>query len=401
MGILWGSRRRVQRSCAGEGGLPSTGRDFDPNRRLDLWLLYTLGGLLNTGTMTLAVLVPLVGLHLGLGPQAVGMLVALPGVPLVGLRVWGGRAADRWGPRSVLVVGTASFLFGAGVLRLWPGLPGMVLAQLLTGAGRAVYLPAMQFRLYGHAGTRVVARVALFNASAGVGASAGAVLGGEGVGLGGVAGATALVGVATAMLVAAILLSSDAEGRAGAAAPAAGLRRTIARLWLPGLLTVVSTVPFVLASSLYPIYGRMVGLSGGEIGRVVAVRGLATVAAGLGFVALCRAVGRRALRWAALGLLACGVACSPLVRSGALLAMMLFMASAGGVWLFSEASVLVSEIADGATGQGYALVGTAWSLGLLVLPALLGAVAAGLGVPSAFWVTGAIAMGAVGAVALG
>src|SRR3954470_11527192 len=79
---------------------------------------------------------------LGAGSVAVGLVVGAPAISAVGTRPAGGRAADRLGPRGVVVAGAAVMSSGAMLGLAHPGLARLVAARLVVGAGGGAMMGA-------------------------------------------------------------------------------------------------------------------------------------------------------------------------------------------------------------------------------------------------------------------
>jgi MFS family permease len=79
---------------------------------------------------------------LGAGAVAVGLAVGAPAISAVATRPAGGRAADRLGPRGVVVAGAAVMSGGAMLGLAHPGLARLVAARLAVGAGEGAMMGA-------------------------------------------------------------------------------------------------------------------------------------------------------------------------------------------------------------------------------------------------------------------
>ena len=348
-------------------------------------MIYAIATLFNVAMMFLGLLVPLALLRLRMHPAALGLVVALPAALLFALRWYAGRATDRFGARAVLVAGTALFASGALVLWRMPNLGGILAGQVLTGAGRAAFLPATQAQLYaGRDRGSVARRASAFNAAVGGGATVGAVLAGavQGGGLG--LSALVLLLVATTAVVAALLLPSrPARTATAVAAPGGQLWR---RLAPASLLAFVSALPFVLIGSFYPVYGHDLGMSAPALGVVDGLRGIALIGAGLTFGLLLARLGRIRLAQTSLLVMAAAVAITPWTGGILTLGTAVLAANVAGAWVFNEATLQVVDRArPEELGTAFAVSGTAWSLSLLLAPAALGLVAQHLGVAATFW----------------
>src|SRR5690606_41526863 len=79
------------------------------------------------------VMVPLYAVSLGLGPQWLGVLIALPGVFPVLLALQTGRWVDRGGPGRWFFLGMLGMSAGPALLTLSPGGVTLGLARAVMG----------------------------------------------------------------------------------------------------------------------------------------------------------------------------------------------------------------------------------------------------------------------------
>lgn len=89
---------------------------------------------MTTSSSMMQVMVPLYAVSLGLGPQWLGFLVALPGIFPVLLALQAGRMVDRGGPGRWLLIGMLGMCLAPGVLILAPGVPALVASRVILGA---------------------------------------------------------------------------------------------------------------------------------------------------------------------------------------------------------------------------------------------------------------------------
>ena len=364
-------------------------------RRRDLASLIAIVVLFNVGIMFLALVVPIAALRLRLSPAALGLLVALPGVFLFVARLFVGHAIDRWGTRAVLRSGAVAFGVGALVLLLWPGWPGLVVEQLLTGMGRAAFMPGTQARLYAD-GQAQERRVAAYNASVGVGLTFGAAMAGLSLERSFTFARVALVAIALLLGVGTLVLARDRprdSSHAGGIASGLGLH-LLPRLAPACLLAFVAGLPFVLMSSFYPIWGHRIGIPLVWLGSLESLRGIATITAGLTFPWIVRRVGRRHLGELGLVCMAAAVGLTPLAHTAFHLGLDIALANFVGAWVFNESTLRLLDAVPGSErGRALSLTGSAWSLSLLLTPIGLGFAADALGIAAAFWTTAAVALG--------
>lgn len=80
------------------------------------------------------VMVPLYAVSLGLGPQWLGVLIALPGVFPVLLALQAGRMVDRGGPGKWLMIGMLGLCLAPALLLAFPGVASLVVSRVIVGA---------------------------------------------------------------------------------------------------------------------------------------------------------------------------------------------------------------------------------------------------------------------------
>jgi len=89
---------------------------------------------MTTASSMMQVMVPLYAVSLGLGPQWLGFLIALPGVFPVLLALQAGRMVDRGGPGRWLLIGMLGMCLAPGVLLVAPGVASLVISRMVIGA---------------------------------------------------------------------------------------------------------------------------------------------------------------------------------------------------------------------------------------------------------------------------
>ncbi len=90
--------------------------------------------LMTLSSSMMQVMVPLYAVSLGLGPQWLGVLIALPGVFPVLLALQAGRMVDRGGPGRWLMIGMTGMCLAPAVLLLFPGVGALVASRIIVGA---------------------------------------------------------------------------------------------------------------------------------------------------------------------------------------------------------------------------------------------------------------------------
>ncbi|MGP3976306.1 MFS transporter [Streptomyces sp. 8N114] len=152
------------------------------------------------------------GQDLGLSAAVVGTVLGVRNLSQQGLFLVGGTAADRLGPRTVIIAGCALRTVGFGLFAMGDGMAVLLAASALSGFAGALFNPAVRTYLAREAGERKAEAFALFQVFATAGSLAGPVLG----------TALLLAGFRTSALVAAglFLLLTVAQALALPARPA-------------------------------------------------------------------------------------------------------------------------------------------------------------------------------------
>ncbi|TCK22846.1 MFS transporter [Pseudonocardia endophytica] len=114
---------------------------------------------------------------LGYAAATIGLVLALRNLSQQGLFLVGGSAADRIGPRPMIIAGCALRVVAFGLLGLVQSLPGIVAAAVLTGLAGAAFNPAVRTYLTHEAGPRRAEVFAVFNVFANAGMLVGPLLG--------------------------------------------------------------------------------------------------------------------------------------------------------------------------------------------------------------------------------
>lgn len=152
----------------------ATVKDFPLAVRL--LLVNQLG--VNTGFY---LLIPYLATHLsedlGLSAAVVGVVLGLRNLSQQGLFLVGGSAADRLGPRGVIIAGCALRTVGFALFALGDSLPLLLAASVISGLAGALFNPAVRTYVAQEAGDRKAEAFALFNVFATTGALLGPLLG--------------------------------------------------------------------------------------------------------------------------------------------------------------------------------------------------------------------------------
>jgi len=93
----------------------------------------TVAAMLSASTSMMAVMVPLYATSLGLGPEWLGLLVAMPGMFPVLLAIPASRIVDTLGPARWLFIGMLGMATAPVSLLALPGVVGLAMSRLLVG----------------------------------------------------------------------------------------------------------------------------------------------------------------------------------------------------------------------------------------------------------------------------
>lgn len=279
-------------------------------------------------------LVPLYGLFLGASPALVGIIVSaaylfpsLLAVPL-------GSMTDRWGPRQVTILGAALFLAGPLIVVLLPGLPILVVAQILVGTGHLAMTVAAQTMvgLLAPPG-RLEAYFGWYTTAISAGQLAGPLLAGSLIDLAGhrwAFGVTALIAVIPAALSWHLErhLEQQPRTRQDRKEPSSAASEEPVSRWdilrNPEFQVAVFGSGSVLVAmgvrrAFLPVYLEELAFSASFIGLVLSVRSLFSMFVRIGMESMVRAMGGRGMALVVTSLVtAVSIAAIGLVRSPSL-----------------------------------------------------------------------------------
>jgi MFS family permease len=234
--------------------------------------------------------VPLFAASLGADYVVIGALAAAVGfLPLI-FAIPVGRRTDRWGVRTVVAVGAVANAMGMLLLCALPGIPTLLVAQLVAGLANLLVGLSVQARIgalgKGAIAVRNFSSLTLFTS---VGQIGGPLLGGVVVGLFGFGGVFAVAAAFSVACCLTALLTPRLPSRQRRAVPTGPHRAGRARHYLRQretqlaiLASCLMSVPEILRTSFLPLYlGRVVGLDAAYIGYVIAIFAVAGLVAKL------------------------------------------------------------------------------------------------------------------------
>lgn len=349
--------------------------------------------------------VPLRLQELGASDLTIGVAVAAYSVSALLLALPSGRLLDRVSLRRSLVV---SLVAMAGVTAALAGAPAVwavVALLVVNGVAAMVTWIALQ-SLITNAGDGEVRRqqLALFSLGWGVGLAAGPSIGAvlfETVGFGGLC---LILGSVTLLAAAAGVagpdaprVAAEAEEPGGPAAPREGFARTLLReMDNPALMSVLLS-SFVnlyvqsMRTSFYPVYLERVGVSVTQIGVLLSIIGVASLAVRAILPALERSVGPvRVLTWSTWVAIV-GMAATPFLTASWLL---VAGALCIGVGLGASPPITVQLVAEqtpvGERGLAMGMRTVANRSAQAAQPLVFGGISSFLGLPAAFPASGGL-----------
>ncbi|MCC8250691.1 MFS transporter [Saccharothrix luteola] len=254
-------------------------------------------------------LIPYLATHLGdlgLSVAAIGTVLGVRTLSQQGLFLVGGSAADRLGPRRVIIAGCAVRAVGFGLFAAGESVAVLLAASVLSGLAGALFNPAVRAYIADESSDRAGA-FALFNVYGQAGALAGPLLGGLLVLWDFRVAALVAAGIFAALTVAQAVVLPDR--------PAAPHRGTVLDDWRECLsdrrflaFTFALTGMFVLQNQLYLVLPLEARRLSGSTFAVAALFLVSTLATLLFQVRLTRALDRLARgRAIALGLAVMGL----------------------------------------------------------------------------------------------
>jgi MFS family permease len=133
------------------------------------------------GTVLFLGLIPLAGftafipLYVDNLNVSAGLVFALYGVLILGVRIFGARVPDRLGGRTTATIALVVVAIGMGLIAVWPTVPGLILGTIVFALGMSLLYPALLvLALYGVSDAERASVVgtfsSFFDASQGLGA---------------------------------------------------------------------------------------------------------------------------------------------------------------------------------------------------------------------------------------
>ncbi|WP_026926515.1 MFS transporter [Granulicoccus phenolivorans] len=127
---------------ASEPLTPESAAPPDPHRWRTLALLGIAQLMLIVDVTVVAIALPHIGADLGMDRAGITWVASLYALVFGGLMLLGGKAADVFGPRRLVIAGLTVFLGASLLAGLAPGAEVLLLARALQGVGAAAMSPA-------------------------------------------------------------------------------------------------------------------------------------------------------------------------------------------------------------------------------------------------------------------
>jgi len=365
------------------------------------------------------VAVPLYLAREGLSAPVLGIMAAVPGLLMLLVRMPAGVLIDRRGAAWVSLVAVACAGVGGLMLltvasRWLPTLVAITLAQVMFGAARAAFWPAIRTYMSWWDYRTRAARFGTLNVFEGLGGVGGPAITGVLFAATGPAGtAIVLTGLAALGVLAASRMPvvrpktaprmSQKEGsrrvpggQQGPAAPVSVWR--LRPVYLGAVCDLSASLTMISLASFLPVYLLVAGLSESLVGLVSSARGLAFAAAGPLYDRWFRQGNYRAAWMAGMGLTGLGFAGVPLFTHPLALTVAIGLMGLGSGILQVLGMVLVADFTpQQQLGLATAYAGMFRSAGVFAVPAVLGFAVDLLGLASAFWLPGAPLLAAAAA----
>ena len=332
-------------------------------------------------------------LHRGASPAVVGVLMAAFGVVPMVCAFHLGKWIDRAGVARPMLVGTLCVEVGAALPFAFPGLPALFAAAPMMGFGFMLFQMAAQ-RATTDLGPDRAANYGLLS----LGSSIAHVVGplAAGLAIDHLGHRLAFAVLASLPLLPIVLLASGRLALpAGTPAPAADARRGwLDLIRLPALrrLFIVNTfvsIGWDVHTVFVPIYGSAIGLTGAQIGVIMAAFATATFVVRFGIRWILRFASENRVLGIALITAAAAYFSVPTTTNAGLLAALSFVLGLGlGAGQPTVMALLFANAPPGRMGEA---VGVRMSLihaTAVVVPLVFGAIGSSLGLVAVFWGAG-------------
>jgi MFS family permease len=340
----------------------------------------------------------------GLSGAEIGLLFSVPAVVQTAINLVGGAYVDRMGGRRIMLGSCALMAIGAVAMGFAWNFATLFAAQMILVLGRATFWPAnwsIAALLPGERGVQAGRLNAVSSAGQILGnAACGFVLALGGFSLG--------FGTLAALAVAALLLGLGTPHVVQAGADKKGglfdnyrvlLRMPV--LLYGGLCAYLSSLPFSLSMSFYPLLLQYLGFGEEASGMLLALRAVGGITAGL---VLARFVGTGpASPWPLIAgaFIAAGVGIQPLVTHWLPVGLLMLALGLGSGLITVFFQVTMAELVEPRMlGSAMALGGVGWGVSHLTTPLILGFLSDHYGIAAGFYVLGALSLLATGGVAL-
>ncbi|MFP4200461.1 MAG: MFS transporter [Clostridia bacterium] len=345
-------------------------------------------------------LVPLHVETLGATPETVGIVVsAFNFLPLF-LAIPGGVIVDTLGYRAMIAVASVVMALALAGLALFPSIPVVALAQLLSGVGMVLVILATQAYVsrLGE-GKRVTANFAYYSFAMSVGFLLGPPVGGYVADIGGYPASFLAAAIMVIFTLPILLrlpeLAPREHGGGSARDLVVGEMRSALRE-MPALLrrksvqqalTVSIVALFVLSlrNSFYPVYLESIGFTRTNIGLLISIQSLVALICRPFLPKILDVLGMKGLLVGALVIGAAGTVITPFITGTAVLAFAAVLIGITTTFTQPISMVLMAEGSqNGRVGLAMGLRQTTNQMGLFAGPVIYGLAVSARGIGAAF-----------------
>jgi MFS family permease len=349
------------------------------------------------------VLLTLYAIHLDAPPLAIGLLAAAFSVIPILFSWAGGRWADRFGSRWLLLIGVAGSSSGMLLPYVAPSLTTIYVAAVLSGLSMTFCNVSLQ-NLVGLLSTPATRAQNFSNYSLAGALSSftGPLIAGFSIDHLGHADTCLIVVALAAVPLSMVVWRGGMLPRgSGEAKPAGGLLHTLTApgVWRVLAASSVAQTGTDLFQFYMPVYATAAGLSASAIGVVLAAYAAASLVVRFALPKLIARSGEEKVLAAAFALGAGGFLLVPFVHSAAVLTLVSFIVGLGlGCTSPLTIMLMFTHSVEGRSGEAMGLRLTVDNLTRLVGPVVFGFIASGVGLAAVFWLN-ALMLGSGGAFA--
>lgn len=338
-------------------------------------------------------LVPLYMIAHGYDVAAIGLIIAAQGVFQLGLRLVSGILGDRYGEQRVMTAGFAFMLLSAIVFMssaaFWP----MVVAQLFTGAARSSQQPASQSYASRIREGDAASQLGRMLGTTWLGTIAGPVVAGMAAAVVGFEAAFGLAAVVSAIGIAvSVLLPAlprrQPQSLADGLSSVPRLLRSRA-LALAGLVAFSTAINVSVMFTVFVVHLRGADWGEAAVGILLGAFAVGASASGFGFGRVFKKAGAKGTFALAFGIMGGATLIAAVAEStAAVMAVVVVLGGGTGLGAALWGSLAAANSAPEVRGVAMSVAGLYWAGGMLIGPALFGAIALTWGTANAMTIAG-------------